>query len=79
MSDSLDDLAAFLMHRSGDENVSEADRLSIWAVVRAYQEGYDPAQVEPALWLTGAQFADHPDHQQRWLPAAAAPDAGVLP
>ena len=70
MSDSLDDLAAFLMHHSGDQNVSESERLSIYAVVGAYQEGYDPAQVEPLLRVAGARFATHPDHRPEWLPNA---------
>jgi hypothetical protein len=68
MSDSLDDLAAFLMHCSGDESVPESERLEIYAVVAAYQEGYDPTQVEPVLRAAGARFAAHPEYRPDWRP-----------
>jgi hypothetical protein len=68
MSESLDDLAAFLMHRSNDEDVTEAERLEIYAVVTAYQEGYESPQVEDVLRNAGARFAAHPDYQQQWRP-----------
>lgn len=73
MSDSLDDLAAFLMHRTTDPAMSEAERLEIYAVVGAYQEGYDPPQVEALLRNAGAAFAAHPDYQDGWRPADPAP------
>jgi hypothetical protein len=71
VSDSLDDLAAFLMHRMSDTEVSEPDRLRTFAVVGAYQEGDDPAVVEPALRALGAQFADHADYRPEWSPTVA--------
>jgi hypothetical protein len=72
VSESLDDLAAFLMHRTNDEKLSEAERLEIYAVVGAYQEGYELAQVEPLLRNAGAAFADHPDYQADCRPADTA-------
>jgi hypothetical protein len=66
MSDSLDDLAAFLMHRSADEGRTDADRLAIYALVAAYQESYDPGQIDTLLRAAGSQFAGHRDYRQEW-------------
>jgi hypothetical protein len=80
MNDSLDDLAAFLMHRSADGDRTDADRLAIYAVVAAYQESYDPTQVETLLRAAGAHFADHRDYRPEWAlsDADAARVAPVL-
>lgn len=72
MIDDMDGLAAFLMHRSADRDVTDTERLEIYAAVGAYQEGYDQAQVEPLLRLAAARFAGHPDVQAEWLPAEGA-------
>ena len=72
MSDSLDDLAAFLMHRMSDTEVSEQDRLKTFAIVGAYQEGDDPQTVEPALRTAGLAYADHADYRDEWRPTATS-------
>ena len=45
VTDSIDDLAAFLMHQSVDVALPENERLSIYALVAAYQESDDPKTV----------------------------------
>jgi hypothetical protein len=66
--DDLDDLAAFLMHRTADADLPEPERLEIFAVVGAYQEGYDRRQTQAALRTAGAAFGDHPDYRPAWRP-----------
>ena len=66
MSDTLDDLAAFLMHRTADADTSEKRRLSIFVLVGAYQEQDDPPTVEAALRNAAGAFADHPDYRAEW-------------
>ena len=66
MSDTLDDLAAFLMHRTADVDMSEKRRLSIFVLVGAYQEQDDPPTVEAALRNAAGAFADHPDYRAEW-------------
>ena len=66
MSDTLDDLAAFLMHRTADVNMSEKRRLSIFVLVGAYQEQDAPPTVEAALRNEAGAFADHPDYRVEW-------------
>ncbi len=66
MSDTLDDLAAFLMHRTEDAGLSEKQRLSIFVLVGAYQEQDDPPTVEAALRREAQPFADHPDYRPEW-------------
>ena len=66
MGDTLDDLAAFLMHRTADVNMSEKRRLSIYVLVGAYQEQDDPPTVEAALRNEAGAFADHPDYRVEW-------------
>ena len=55
MNDSLDDLAAFLMHRTADAGITEEERYRTFALVSAYQDGDDP----PALQVPDA--ADDPE------------------
>lgn len=68
MTDSPDDLAAFLMHRSVDPELSEQDRLAIFVLVEAYQEGDDPPLVFAALRAAAGHFAGHPDYRPAWAP-----------
>ena len=49
MTESLDDLAAFLMHRTADEGMPEEQRLAIFVLVGAYQEQDDPTTVAAAM------------------------------
>ena len=74
MTDRLDDLAAFIMHRTTEPGVTDAERLEIFAAVEGYQEGDDPLVIEPTLRAIGARYADHPDYRQEWRPISA-PDA----
>lgn len=69
MSDSSDDLAAFLMHRTADAELSEEERLSIFVLVAAYQEGDDPAGVAAGMRAAAAGFAGHAGYQPEWRPA----------
>jgi hypothetical protein len=75
VTDSLDDLAAFLMHRSGDPGVTDAQRLETFALVAAYQEGDEPQAVESTMRTTALRFADHRDYRGEWRPQ---PDAGQV-
>jgi hypothetical protein len=71
MTDILDDLAAFLMHRTTEIALSDADRLRIFALVGAYQEGDEPAQIESTMRAMALKFANHVDYQPAWRRAAS--------
>ncbi|MCU1655392.1 MAG: hypothetical protein JWO57_48 [Pseudonocardiales bacterium] len=71
MSDSLDDLAAFLMHRTEDPGVTDAERFQMYALVDAYQEGDEPPEIESAMRMTSLKFAGHPDYRPEWRPEPA--------
>src|SRR5690242_5611823 len=68
--DSMDDLAAFLMHRTADSGLSEEDRLSIFVLVGAYQENDDPPLVAAALRTAAATYRHHPDYRSEWAELA---------
>ncbi len=59
----MDDLAAFLMHRTSDPAMPPGERLRIFTLVGAYQEG---DEVEGDLRREGRAFATHPDYRQEW-------------
>lgn len=61
----MDDLAAFLMHRTSDPAMSDGERLRIFALIGAYQEG---DEVDADLRREGRFFATHPDYRQEWQP-----------
>lgn len=65
MDDSMDDLAAFLMHRTSDPDIAPDHVLRIYALVGAYQEG---DEVEPDLRREGVTFATHPAYRPEWGP-----------
>jgi hypothetical protein len=67
-SDNLDDLAAFLMHRTTDPGMTEEERFRTFALVDAYQEGDDPKAIEAAMRAAAVRFADHPDYRPSWRP-----------
>jgi alkylhydroperoxidase/carboxymuconolactone decarboxylase family protein YurZ len=67
-NDSLDDLAAFLMHRTADAGSTDAERRQTFALVAAYQEGDDPPRIEVAMRAAAARFASHPDYRAEWRP-----------
>lgn len=69
MTDSLDDLAAFIMHRTAERGVTDAERLEIFAAVEGYQEGDDPSVMERALRAIASRYADHPGYRPEWRPA----------
>jgi hypothetical protein len=73
VNDSLDDLAAFLMHRTADAGTTEEERFRIFALVSAYQEGDDPPAVEAAMREAAVKFARHPDFRDEWRPLPAPP------
>lgn len=84
MSDTLDDLAAFLMHRTADPDTPEEERLSIFVLVEAYQEGDDPPAVAAALRTAALRYAGHHDYRPEWHPnrgdhAASTDPAAELP
>ena len=66
MTDSLDDLAAFLMHRTADADLTESERLSIYVLVDAYQENDDPPKVAAALRVAADRFHGHRDYRPEW-------------
>jgi hypothetical protein len=69
-NDELDDLAAFLMHRTSDPDATEEQRLRTYALVDAYHEGDDPPAIELAMRTAALKFADHPDYRREWRPGA---------
>jgi hypothetical protein len=70
-TDSLDDLAAFLMHHAYQPAVTDAERLYIFAVVDAYQEGDKPPTVESAMRTIALRFGEYPDYRPEWRPRPA--------
>jgi len=56
------------MHRANDPEVTEAERLRVFAMVGAYQEGDDPAVIESTMRMTALSFAEHPDYRREWRP-----------
>jgi hypothetical protein len=67
-SDSLDDLAAFLMHRTSDPGVTEEQRYRTFALVDAYQDGDNPPEIQQEMREAALKFADHPDYRTEWRP-----------
>lgn len=67
-SDSLDDLAAFLMHRTADPEVTEEQRYRTFALVSAYQDGDNPPEIQAEMREAALKFADHPDYRAEWRP-----------
>ncbi len=68
MTDTLDDLSAFLMHRTADPDTPEEERLSIFVLVNAYQEGDDQPAVETALRTAALRYAGYRDYRPEWHP-----------
>jgi hypothetical protein len=66
--DDLDDLAAFLMHRTTDPGMTEEERFRTFALVDAYQEGDDPPAIASAMRAAAVKFADDPDYRPSWRP-----------
>lgn len=73
-TDNLDDLAAFVMHRTAEPDLTAAERLEMFAAVEGYQEGDDATVIERALRSIASRYAAHPDYRQEWQPVSA-PDA----
>jgi hypothetical protein len=71
-TDSLDDLAAFLMHHAYQPAVTDAERLQIFAVVDAYQEGDEPSTIESVMRTMALRFCDHSDYRPEWRPRPAS-------
>lgn len=75
-ADDLDDIAAFIMHRTDDPGVTDAERLEMYAAVEGYQEGDDPSVIDAALRAIAARYADNPHYRQEWRPSSS-PDASA--
>jgi hypothetical protein len=67
-SDNLDDLAAFLMHRTSDPGVTEEQRYRTFALVSAYQDRDNPPEIQAEMREAALKFADHPDYRAEWRP-----------
>ena len=67
-TDSLDDLAAFLMHRTADPGVTDEQRYRTFALVSAYQDGDNPPEIQAEMREAALQFADHPGYRAEWRP-----------
>ena len=67
-SDSMDDLAAFLMHRSADPGITEEQRYRTFALVSAYQDGDNPTEIQAEMREAALKFADHHDYRAEWRP-----------
>lgn len=72
-TDSLDDLAAFLMHHAYQPAVTDAERLQIFAVVDAYQEADEPSTIESVMRTMALRFCDQPDYRPEWHLRPASP------
>jgi hypothetical protein len=66
----MDDLAAFLMHRTTDPEVTEEERYRTFALVAAYQDGDDLPEIERDMKEAAVRFAGHPDYRGEWRPGA---------
>lgn len=66
--DSMDDLAAFLMHRTADPEVTEEERYRTFALVAAYQDGDDLPEIERDMREAAVRFSGHPDYRGEWRP-----------
>jgi hypothetical protein len=77
VNDSLDDLAAFLMHRTADAGTTEEERYRTFALVAAYQEGDDPPAIEAAMREAAVKFVGHPDFRDEWRPAVTPAEPGT--
>jgi hypothetical protein len=67
-SDSLDDLAAFLMHRTSDPGVTDEERYRTFALVDAYQDGDNPPEIHKEMRVAALKFEGHPDYRPEWRP-----------
>jgi hypothetical protein len=67
-SDSLDDLAAFLMHRTSDPGVTDEERYRTFALVDAYQDGDNPPEIHKEMREAALKFEGHPDYRADWRP-----------
>ena len=67
-SDSMDDLAAFLMHHTSDPGVTDEQRYRTFALVDAYQDGDNPQEIQKEMREDALKFADHPDYRAEWRP-----------
>jgi hypothetical protein len=67
-SDSMDDLAAFLMHRTTDPEVTDEQRYRTFALVDAYQDGDNPPEIQAEMREAALKFAAHPDYRAEWRP-----------
>jgi len=67
-SDSMDDLAAFLMHRTTDPEVTDDQRYRTFALVSAYQDGDSPPEIQADMREAALKYADHPDYRPEWRP-----------
>ena len=66
----MDDLAAFLMHRTTDPEVTEEERYRTFALVAAYQDGDDLPEIERDMREAAVRFSGHPDYRAEWRPGA---------
>jgi hypothetical protein len=67
-SDSMDDLAAFLMHRTADAEMTQEQRYRVFALVSAYQDEDSPQEIQAAMREAALQYAGHPDYRAEWRP-----------
>ena len=65
----MDDLAAFLMHRTADSEVTDEERYRTFALVAAYQDRDLEPVIEQTMKETAVRFADHPDYRSEWRPS----------
>ena len=72
MSD-IDGLAEFLLARSRDPLVGDADRLRCTGMVDSYRTGMARAEVELAMRHMARRFADHRDYRYEWRPELQPP------
>jgi len=67
--ESVDDLAAFLVHRTADLGITSEERYLIFALVVAYQDSDLEPVIEQAMKEAAVRFAGHPDYHSEWRPS----------
>jgi hypothetical protein len=65
----MDDLAAFLMHRTADPGVTDEERYRTFALVAAYQDRDLEPVIEQDMKEAAVRFANHPDYRSEWRPS----------
>jgi hypothetical protein len=75
----LEDESTFRVRgwRSRGRRTTEEERYRTFALVSAYQDGYDPPAIEALMREAAVKFASHPDFRDEWRPAVTPAEPGT--